>query len=240
MSNPAVYAHRGASGYRFENTMAAFKKAVQLGADGIELDLQLSEDGIPFVIHDLDLYRVAGIRATVPQLPSGELRKIRVGRKWRRIFFGSRIPTFVDVVLFCQNHDVALNVELKETFLENPESIQSILAILTVLNNVHISSFHYELLEKVKTIDDTVETALLVRKKGVDWDDLVTYQAADGFHFHKRLMKEPFLAKLVETNKTIRIYGVTGKEKFVQNPPPYIKGWITDYPDCLLTKNDHH
>lgn len=234
MSKPIVYAHRGASGYRFENTMAAFKKAVQLGTDGIELDLQLSEDGIPFVIHDADLYRLAGIKASVSQLTSGELRKIRIGKKWRRMFFGSRVPTLIDVVLFCQVHDIALNAELKETILADPESIHSILASLSVLNNVHISSFHYELLKKVKLIDDRVETALLVRKNSVDWDNLASYSAADGFHIHKRLMREPYVKKIVETTKPIRVYGVTGKEKFVQNPPPYIKGWITDYPDRLL------
>ena len=54
MFNPIVFAHRGASGICFENTMKAFEKAVEQGADGIELDVQLTEDGVPFVIHDPD------------------------------------------------------------------------------------------------------------------------------------------------------------------------------------------
>ena len=50
-----IYAHRGASGYAFENTFEAFEKARKLKADGIELDVQLSEDGVCFVFHDISL-----------------------------------------------------------------------------------------------------------------------------------------------------------------------------------------
>ena len=54
-----VWAHRGASGYAPENTMAAFEKAVEMGADGIELDVQLTKDGELVVIHDETIDRVS-------------------------------------------------------------------------------------------------------------------------------------------------------------------------------------
>lgn len=56
MSNIPVYAHRGAAVKTVENSMKAFKRAVKLGVDGIELDLQLSADGVPFVTHDIDFF----------------------------------------------------------------------------------------------------------------------------------------------------------------------------------------
>ena len=58
MSNTKVFAHRGASGYAPENTLEAFALAIRQGADGIELDVQLSSDGVPVVIHDETIDRV--------------------------------------------------------------------------------------------------------------------------------------------------------------------------------------
>ena len=60
MSKTEVFAHRGASGYAPENTLDAFLLAIEQGADGIELDVQLSKDGVPVVIHDETVDRVTG------------------------------------------------------------------------------------------------------------------------------------------------------------------------------------
>ena len=65
MNNIPIFAHRGASAYALENTLKAFQKAQKLGADGIELDLQLSKDSIFVVFHDLYLFRLTGVRRLV-------------------------------------------------------------------------------------------------------------------------------------------------------------------------------
>ncbi|MER2090458.1 MAG: glycerophosphodiester phosphodiesterase family protein [Sporosarcina sp.] len=231
MSRPAIFAHRGASGVRFENTMKAFEKAVDQGADGIELDVQVSEDGVPFVIHDPELTRLAGIRRAISSMTSGEIKRVPVGRKYTRIFRGHRIPTLIEAVSFCQSHKLALNVELKETVSGRPDYIKQIVDIVSHLDNVHISAFDYRLLEVVKKESHQMETAYLLRKKDVDWTNLEQYSCADGFHLHKRLLKEPYLNNLILSGKKIRVYGISGKEPMALNPPPYIDGWITDYPD---------
>ena len=236
MSKPSIFAHRGASGARFENTMKAFELAVVQGADGIELDVQVTEDGVLFVIHDLVLSRLAGIRRSISSMTGVEVKRIRVGRKYTRLFVGHKIPTLIEVVSFCQSHHLALNVELKETVSERPEFIKQILDIVTHVEEVHISSFDYELLEMVKKINSQIETAYLLRKNVVDWSNLEQYTYADGFHLHKRLLKEPYLNNLILSGKKIRVYGITGIEPIVLNSPPYIDGWITDYPDRLKSK----
>ncbi|KAA0965997.1 glycerophosphodiester phosphodiesterase [Sporosarcina sp. ANT_H38] len=231
MFNPTVFAHRGASGICFENTMKAFEKAIDQGADGIELDVQLTEDGVPIVIHDPELSRLAGIRRSISFMTSAEMAEIRVGRKCRRIFFGHHIPTLIEVVTFCEKHSLALNVELKETVSDRPELIKLIIDIVSVVDDVHISSFDYRLLELVKEENERMETAYLIRKKSVDWTNLKQYSSADGFHFHKRLLKEPYLTNLIQSEKKIRVYGMQGTEAITFNPPSYIDGWITDFPD---------
>ncbi|CAM3124724.1 glycerophosphodiester phosphodiesterase family protein [Filibacter tadaridae] len=231
MSKLPVYAHRGASAAYFENTMQAFIKAYEQGADGIEIDVQVTEDGISYVIHDPDLNRVAGLRMNIAEMTGVEMSTVRIGKKYSRLFKGHSIPLLNEVVLFCEEYGMALNVELKETVSDRPESVVDILSSISRLKNVHISSFDYHLLEKVKECNPEMETALLVRKKSTDWEHLEQYSCADGFHLHKKLLVEPFQSKLIESGKIVRVYAVTGKEAITFNPPPFIDGWITDYPN---------
>ena len=76
MPNPLIIAHRGASAHAPENTLASFRKAVEVGADGIELDVRLSKDGVPVVIHDATLTRTGGINNRVADLTAEQLSRV--------------------------------------------------------------------------------------------------------------------------------------------------------------------
>jgi glycerophosphoryl diester phosphodiesterase len=99
-----VIAHRGASRERPENTIAAFDEALRQGADGIELDVQLSRDGVLFVYHDRTLARAGGGRRRVHALDAAELERLR--------FRGERIPR-LDEVLHRYSGATRLLVEAK-------------------------------------------------------------------------------------------------------------------------------
>ena len=71
-----VWAHRGASGYASENTLDAFRKAVEMGADGIELDVQMTKDGELVVIHDETIDRVSNGKGWVKDYTYEELKKV--------------------------------------------------------------------------------------------------------------------------------------------------------------------
>lgn len=70
---PLIIAHRGASAHAPENTISAFRLAMESGADGIEFDVRLSRDGVPVVIHDPDLARTTGLDEKVANLEANEL-----------------------------------------------------------------------------------------------------------------------------------------------------------------------
>lgn len=231
MSNPMVFAHRGASGVCFENTMHAFKEAARLHADGIELDVQLTADGVPVVVHDVDLYRISGIRKRVSDLHSSELQRIKIGNKFFRLVKGHCIPTLREVVSFCELKRLALNIELKETVSERPEFLRDIIDMAMLSDSVHLSSFDPEILRKAKAMEPSIETALLAKRKTTDWNCLEKYDFVNGFNFHKRLLKEPYISAMIASGKKLRVYGVTGKEAIALQPPPFIDGWITDFPD---------
>ena len=105
-------AHRGASGYAPENTLAAFQKAVELGCQMIELDVRLSRDQVPVVLHDHTLARTAGDPRRVDQLTAAQLQQFDAGRWFAPEFSGERIPTLAEALKTIPGH-IVVNVEIK-------------------------------------------------------------------------------------------------------------------------------
>ncbi|MCK4240015.1 MAG: glycerophosphodiester phosphodiesterase, partial [Candidatus Atribacteria bacterium] len=75
MKLPLIIGHRGAKGIAPENSLSGFKKAIELGIDGVELDVHLTKDGKLVVIHDMNLKRLTGLKILIKQLTFKELRK---------------------------------------------------------------------------------------------------------------------------------------------------------------------
>ena len=113
MRSPWIIAHRGASGYTPENTMAAFERAVQLGAGFIETDLHLTRDARFVAIHDDTLERTSNGRGLVRDHTLAELRALDVGLWYDRQFAGERIPTLEEILAFARQHDVIFYLEIK-------------------------------------------------------------------------------------------------------------------------------
>ncbi|KPN89569.1 glycerophosphodiester phosphodiesterase [Lysinibacillus sp. ZYM-1] len=237
MSNSSyipVFAHRGASAYALENTFKAFEKALELGADGIELDIQFSKEGYPIVYHDPQLSRLVGINKLVSDCTMEELLSFKLGKPWRRFFSSFKMPAFDAVLAWAKTHKLPLNIELKSTILDNQIGLGEFLQGLTLPVGSHFSSFHYELLEIVKKHRPEYETALIATKK-VKWDLLADYKAADTVHMHKRYYKPRYLEACVVSGKACRFYAIDGTEPFLTNPHHAVIGWITDYPDKVKT-----
>jgi glycerophosphoryl diester phosphodiesterase len=93
MHRPFLWAHRGASKNAPENTMAAFAAAVELGVDGLELDIHLSRDGIPVVIHDESLERTTNGRGFVSDASLVQLQQLDAGAWFSPEFTGEPLPT---------------------------------------------------------------------------------------------------------------------------------------------------
>lgn len=108
-----VIAHRGASGHAPENTLAAFRKAVALGATFIETDLQLSRDARFVAIHDMTLNRTTSGQGNVHEATLAELRRLDAGSWFGSSFAGERIPTLEEILEFSKKNDVVFYLELK-------------------------------------------------------------------------------------------------------------------------------
>lgn len=233
VSEVKVFAHRGASGEAFENTFKAFNKAIKQKADGIEVDLQCSKDGHLFVFHDLNLLRLVGINRFFYDCTYEELKNFPLGRTFLRRFSNLRIPPIEEFMEWVQLNPIPINIELKESLLKHPDELITWLIDLELPLGSHFSSFYDELLQIVKQVRPEFETAIIVTKL-FNWDALESLHHIDAIHANKKYYKHRYLTTASAAKKHMRFYGIEGKEPFLKNPHPIVKGWITDYPLKLV------
>lgn len=228
-----IFAHRGASGYTLENTFKAFEKARKLGADGIEIDIQCTKDNVLVVFHDLDLFRLTGIRKKVNECTFKELATFPLGKHFFRKFSNERIPTFQQVVEWANLYNMPLNIELKESLIENSNPIIEALQKINLPNGSHFSSFHDQLMRIVKMQRPDFQTAIIVTKK-FNWDDLSSLTHIDVVHANKKYYNAKYFKACRDAKKGLRFYAIDGKEQYLTSPDSTVIGWITDYPDRVV------
>ncbi|MBQ7497490.1 MAG: glycerophosphodiester phosphodiesterase, partial [Selenomonas sp.] len=168
MPRTEVWAHRGASGwdrqYAPENTMPAFQKALEMGADGIELDVQLTKDGEIVICHDERIDRTSRGQGYIRDYTLAELKKIDFGKPHVEYGF-VEIPTLGEFFQFFKPTNLKLNIELKTGVLyyEDIEEKTYKLAEEYGLNDrIIYSSFNHYSVEKLKNICPEARIGLLM------------------------------------------------------------------------------
>jgi glycerophosphoryl diester phosphodiesterase len=152
-----IYAHRGISAMHPENTLRAFRRALAIGVDGIELDVHPTADGIPVVIHDRDVGRTTNGGGYVDQTPLVQLKTFDAGD-------GERVPTLAEVLALVG--DAAhLDIEIKGSDVE-----RAVLDVLAQHPTVRwaISSFSWDTLRTVRRLDPVAELWPLAERAGDD------------------------------------------------------------------------
>jgi glycerophosphoryl diester phosphodiesterase len=156
-------AHRGASAVAPQNTLAAFEKAAELGADAIELDVHLSADGVPVVIHDFNVDATTDGSGRVAELSLVQLRQLDAGTTFDPSFSGERIPT-LEEVLQAFGYRVLLNIELKNFSLRGNRLEQAVTELIErhgLEDRVLLSSFNPLSLRRAKKLAPHISTGLL-------------------------------------------------------------------------------
>ena len=157
-----VIAHRGASGNAPENTLAAFKKAVALGATFIETDLQLSRDARFVAIHDVTVNRTTNGQGAVHDMTLTELRRLDAGSWFGSEFAGERIPTLEEILEFSKKNDVVFYLEIKPAGTWGGEhALVSALRESGEIPRVVVISFDASIVLSLRKIEPTLMTGLL-------------------------------------------------------------------------------
>ena len=155
-----ITAHRGSGVNYPENTMLAFQGAVDEGADWIELDVQQTRDGMVVVSHDASLKRTAGIKRNIYEMDYEELEDIDVGSYLSDEFSNARIPTLAEVLIFADENNIRLNIEIKpnDNYVDIEESVLALVDEYYRKDMCVISSLHYGTLKRVKELDPEMRT----------------------------------------------------------------------------------
>lgn len=158
-----IWAHRGASGYAPENTMEAFEKAIEMGAEGFELDVQMTKDGELVVTHDEEISRVSDGCGRVVNLSLEELRRLDFSQP-KPGFGRCRIPLLSEVLELARDRGIVVNCELKNSVCPYSGMEERVLALVERLGmneQIWYSSFnHYSMLH-LRQLNPGAKTGLL-------------------------------------------------------------------------------
>jgi glycerophosphoryl diester phosphodiesterase len=165
-----VHGHRGAAGLAPENTLAAFRKAIGLGVDALEMDLHVTRDGEVVVIHDETLDRTTDARGSIADLTLEEVKRRDAGGKFAPAFRGERIPTLREVIeLVKASGDIRIRLDLEIKFGKGEEGkpedfeerVLELLRQTGFIGRVNVISFHHPSLVKTKALEPKIRTGLL-------------------------------------------------------------------------------
>lgn len=241
-----VIAHRGASAYYPENTMAAFKGAVEMEAEMIELDVMLSSDGVPMVFHDAKLNRHSSGKGLLSYHTSEELKALDAGSWFDQAFAGEEIPTLEEVLAFASG-TIALNIEIKTEAVTDQRSggvEEKCLALVKeygMENHVLFSSFDYRAVTHLKELDPDIPVALLYNRSQVDSkipSDLIKTYRADAFNCSYQQLKKGWSEDLKKHNIPHFIYTVDHPDRMQRLLDAGVSGIFTNKPDLLKSIGD--
>ncbi len=139
------FAHRGFKGKYPENTMLAFNKAIEAGADGIEFDVHLSKDGEIVIIHDETLERTTDGSGLVGEKTLDQLKNLNASKAYPD-YQVQRILTLSEYFDFAKDYDIITNIELKTSIIDYPgieEKVYKVIKEYNLAEKVIISSFNH-------------------------------------------------------------------------------------------------
>lgn len=237
MKTTKIFAHRGASAYAPENTMPAFFMAMEQGADGIELDVQLTKDGVPVVIHDEFLERVSGVQGAVWEYSLEELKKIPVSCGFGR-YPDVRIPTLDEVLKAVKPSELEINIELKTGIYWYPEIERIVLDAVRkegMESRIIYSSFNHYSIQKLKGLDGRAETAYLFSDVILDVEKYAKNTGVEGLHpalYHVKMAN--FLKNYKRSGLAVRVWTVNDEDEIRNLVCKGVDAIITDCPDLAI------
>ncbi|MCB8965427.1 MAG: glycerophosphodiester phosphodiesterase [Ardenticatenaceae bacterium] len=226
-NTPLIIGHRGASATAPENTLAAFAQAVALGADGVELDVQLSADGWPVVCHDFRVDRVTNGTGLVTQMTVAQLHALDAGQ-------GEYIPT-LDEVFELLGPDMLINVELKSWDWRD-KGLETAVADRIQSHNrdrqVLVSSFNPLALRRARRhLTQSTPLGILRAQGWLQYSYLFSSSAAD--HPHHAMVNEAYMAWAKQRGYRVHVWTVDEPAEAQRLAALGVHGIITNKPDLI-------
>lgn len=234
-----IYAHRGNSSFYPENTMSAFRSAVESGAHGIETDVHCTKDGILVLTHDEEISRVSDGTGMIKDMTYEELLKYDFGLWKGEAFKGERIPRLEELLDLLEETDMMLNIELKMGFLLYPDIEEQVLEMVKkkgFLKRVIFSSFNHYSLDKLRKLDkDALIAPLYSSGLFEPYNYALTFQA-NAIHPYYLAMDRFIVEECHKRGIMVNLWTVNDPSLVKTFEDMGVDAIITDHPKELLTK----
>lgn len=229
-----IFGHRGASAYAPQNTIPAFELAVTQGADGIELDVHLSADGVPVVIHDFTVDHTTNGAGAVHEMTLAQLKQLDAGVKFDPKFAGIPIPTLEEV--FQAVGQLFINIEIKADDSGIESAVAALIAKYELTERVAVSSFNPEILRRFSGVMSSVAIGLLyMPEEGFDPRLVLPDLKCEALHPYHEIIDAAYMANAKQQGYTVNTWTVNDPMRAVQLRDLGVNGIITDNPDTIIT-----
>lgn len=231
-----AFAHRGFSGKYPENTMLAFKKAIEAGADGIELDVQLTKDGEVVIIHDETIDRTTDGKGFVCEYIYDELKKFDASYIYKDKYGFNPIPTLKEYFELVKDLDFITNIELKtgiNEYLGIEEKVYKLIKEFRLESKVIISSFNHFSILRMKKIAPELKYGFLSETWIIDAGEYCKKYGVSCYHPHFKNLIPSVIDELKKNNIEINTWTVNKKEDIEYLISKNIDILIGNYPDLI-------
>ena len=236
--NVIVTAHRGGfSKVVPENSKSAIRKAIEVGADYAEIDVQETADGVIILNHDSDLMRVAGVPGEISAMTLDEVRGADIGKKFSSAFAGEKVPTLAEVIALVRDR-IKLEIELKYYDREGEQAKGRNLAldVVRLLEREHfesqciVSSLNYEALMEVRRYNPRIHTAAIVTLAIGDIDRL----DVDALCVNAELLSDRLICAARARHKDVQAWTVDDPRQMIKLIERGVSNIVTNVPDVLI------
>jgi glycerophosphoryl diester phosphodiesterase len=211
--SPPLIAHRGASNLAPENTLAAFRKAYELGAKWVEFDVMLSADGEAVVIHDETLDRTTSGHGEVAGFTYQDILKLDAGSWFGPAFVNEKIPTLKEVIEFLREHGMTANVEIKAVPGQEEQVVKKVLGDIKQYwgNEIPpplISSFSMPILLQVREQDSRALIGVLIHEWFDGWQAVCEELNCSSVNLNLDIVSDSAIQVIKSLDKRLLVYTV--------------------------------
>ncbi len=230
-----IYAHRGASAYAPENTLAAIKMALfEMPCQGIEIDVHFTKDQKLVVIHDDTIDRTTDGKGEVKNFTYEELLNFNAFGKFRDKYPTEKIPTLDEVLSLVKESGREINIEIKEGSARYPGIEEAVIAKVheySLGEKTLLSSFDHECMKKAKEIDKSVRTGLLCRKRVEDPKEYGRLHSADAYNYRYLALSPKYVNELHSYGYEVNCYTPNAKFEINYMIKCGVDTIISNFPD---------
>ncbi|EDS77728.1 glycerophosphoryl diester phosphodiesterase family protein [Clostridium botulinum C str. Eklund] len=230
------FAHRGFSGKYPENTLLAFEKAIEVGADGIELDVQLTKDNEIVIIHDEDVARTTNGTGLIKDLTYDEISKLDASYIYKDQYGFNKIPTLREYFELIKDTDIITNIELKTGVIEYlgiENKVWDMIQEYKLQDKVIISSFNHFSIMRMRKIAPNLKYGLLSETWLIDAGKYVNNLEIQCYHPLYRNLTNDVVKEIKQYGIEINTYTVNTKEDIEDMISKNIDIIISNFPDLV-------